>query len=120
MYNITGFILLIIIFFLKTETPITENHSSQQPISEVSTIPCPRIDTQQLDRQIKAIMKEVIPFLKVSSKLLFKKNKLSVFCFLMYTKDFILINLENAGKKTKKSPMLLSPRDSPIILGTFL
>ncbi|XP_032143871.1 pericentriolar material 1 protein isoform X11 [Sapajus apella] len=46
------------------ETPITENHSSQQPISEVSTIPCPRIDTQQLDRQIKAIMKEVIPFLK--------------------------------------------------------
>uniref|UniRef100_A0A7M4EXB5 Pericentriolar material 1 n=1 Tax=Crocodylus porosus TaxID=8502 RepID=A0A7M4EXB5_CROPO len=33
--------------------------------SEVSTVPCPRIDTQQLDRQIKAIMKEVIPFLKV-------------------------------------------------------
>uniref|UniRef100_A0A8C3I3F3 Pericentriolar material 1 n=1 Tax=Chrysemys picta bellii TaxID=8478 RepID=A0A8C3I3F3_CHRPI len=32
--------------------------------SEVSTVPCPRIDTQQLDRQIKAIMKEVIPFLK--------------------------------------------------------
>ncbi|XP_073501485.1 pericentriolar material 1 protein isoform X2 [Phyllobates terribilis] len=27
-------------------------------------VPCPRIDTQQLDRQIKAIMKEVIPFLK--------------------------------------------------------
>ncbi|KAK2498538.1 hypothetical protein MC885_010682 [Smutsia gigantea] len=46
------------------ETPITENHSSKQSISEVSTIPCPRIDTQQLDRQIKAIMKEVIPFLK--------------------------------------------------------
>ncbi|XP_020028101.2 pericentriolar material 1 protein isoform X12 [Castor canadensis] len=46
------------------EIPIIENHSSQQPISEVSTIPCPRIDTQQLDRQIKAIMKEVIPFLK--------------------------------------------------------
>ncbi|XP_019593551.2 pericentriolar material 1 protein isoform X23 [Rhinolophus sinicus] len=46
------------------ETPITENHSSQQPISEISTVPCPRIDTQQLDRQIKAIMKEVIPFLK--------------------------------------------------------
>uniref|UniRef100_A0A4X1TZI6 Pericentriolar material 1 n=1 Tax=Sus scrofa TaxID=9823 RepID=A0A4X1TZI6_PIG len=45
-------------------TPDTENHSSQQPVSEVSTIPCPRIDTQQLDRQIKAIMKEVIPFLK--------------------------------------------------------
>nr|XP_024785511.3 pericentriolar material 1 protein isoform X37 [Pan paniscus] len=46
------------------ETPVIENHSSQQPVSEVSTIPCPRIDTQQLDRQIKAIMKEVIPFLK--------------------------------------------------------
>ncbi|XP_031525259.1 pericentriolar material 1 protein isoform X21 [Papio anubis] len=46
------------------ETPIIENHSSQQPVSEVSTVPCPRIDTQQLDRQIKAIMKEVIPFLK--------------------------------------------------------
>ncbi|CAN2388649.1 interkinetic nuclear migration, partial [Pristimantis euphronides] len=27
-------------------------------------VPCPQIDTQQLDRQIKAIMKEVIPFLK--------------------------------------------------------
>lgn len=26
---------------------------------------CPQIDTQQLDRQIKAIMTEVIPFLKV-------------------------------------------------------
>ncbi|XP_037382226.1 pericentriolar material 1 protein isoform X5 [Talpa occidentalis] len=45
------------------ETPV-ENHSSQQPVNEVSTVPCPRIDTQQLDRQIKAIMKEVIPFLK--------------------------------------------------------
>ncbi|KAM6346359.1 pericentriolar material 1 protein isoform 12-T12 [Podargus strigoides] len=32
--------------------------------SEDSAVPCPRIDTQQLDRQIKAIMKEVIPFLK--------------------------------------------------------
>ncbi|XP_006893609.1 PREDICTED: pericentriolar material 1 protein [Elephantulus edwardii] len=49
---------------LEEETPITENHSSHQPASEVSNIPCPRIDTQQLDRQIKAIMKEVIPFLK--------------------------------------------------------
>ncbi|XP_012880932.1 PREDICTED: pericentriolar material 1 protein isoform X2 [Dipodomys ordii] len=48
----------------ETETPIIENCSSQQPVSEVSTVPCPRIDTQQLDRQIKAIMKEVIPFLK--------------------------------------------------------
>ncbi|XP_008849069.1 pericentriolar material 1 protein isoform X3 [Nannospalax galili] len=46
------------------ETPIIENHTSQQPLSEISTVPCPRIDTQQLDRQIKAIMKEVIPFLK--------------------------------------------------------
>ncbi|XP_055423287.1 pericentriolar material 1 protein isoform X15 [Bubalus kerabau] len=46
------------------ETPVIENHSSQQPVSEVATVPCPRIDTQQLDRQIKAIMKEVIPFLK--------------------------------------------------------
>ncbi|KAM8939495.1 pericentriolar material 1 protein [Pelodytes ibericus] len=31
---------------------------------EASAVPCPRIDTRQLDRQIKAIMKEVIPFLK--------------------------------------------------------
>ncbi|NWV61344.1 PCM1 protein, partial [Malurus elegans] len=31
---------------------------------DTSAVPCPRIDTQQLDRQIKAIMKEVIPFLK--------------------------------------------------------
>ncbi|XP_076409596.1 pericentriolar material 1 protein isoform X31 [Peromyscus maniculatus bairdii] len=46
------------------ETPITENHISPQPVSDVSAVPCPRIDTQQLDRQIKAIMKEVIPFLK--------------------------------------------------------
>nr|XP_056711052.1 pericentriolar material 1 protein [Euleptes europaea] len=40
-----------------------EGHCAEQP-SEVSAVPCPRIDTQQLDRQIKAIMKEVIPFLK--------------------------------------------------------
>ncbi|XP_065552383.1 pericentriolar material 1 protein isoform X9 [Lathamus discolor] len=33
-------------------------------LNEVSAVPCPHIDTQQLDRQIKAIMKEVIPFLK--------------------------------------------------------
>ncbi|KAM8786323.1 pericentriolar material 1 protein isoform 2-T2 [Rhynchonycteris naso] len=46
------------------ETPVTENYSSPQPVNEISTVPCPRIDTQQLDRQIKAIMKEVIPFLK--------------------------------------------------------
>uniref|UniRef100_A0A452V655 Pericentriolar material 1 n=1 Tax=Ursus maritimus TaxID=29073 RepID=A0A452V655_URSMA len=48
---------------VRCTSPI-ENHGSQQPVSEVSTVPCPRIDTQQLDRQIKAIMKEVIPFLK--------------------------------------------------------
>lgn len=64
-YNVR--LYFAIIFFLKIETPIIENHSSQQAISEISTIPCPRIDTQQLDRQIKAIMKEVIPFLKVSN-----------------------------------------------------
>ncbi|XP_019062690.1 pericentriolar material 1 protein isoform X15 [Fukomys damarensis] len=46
------------------EPSVTENHGSPQPISEIPTVPCPRIDTQQLDRQIKAIMKEVIPFLK--------------------------------------------------------
>ncbi|XP_016822012.1 pericentriolar material 1 protein isoform X19 [Cricetulus griseus] len=46
------------------ETPIIENHISPQSVSDVSAVPCPRIDTQQLDRQIKAIMKEVIPFLK--------------------------------------------------------
>uniref|UniRef100_A0A803TSC3 Pericentriolar material 1 n=1 Tax=Anolis carolinensis TaxID=28377 RepID=A0A803TSC3_ANOCA len=40
-----------------------ESHSAAQP-TEVPAVPCPRIDTQQLDRQIKAIMKEVIPFLK--------------------------------------------------------
>ncbi|XP_067324849.1 pericentriolar material 1 protein isoform X5 [Anolis sagrei] len=42
---------------------VVESHSAAQP-TEVSAVPCPRIDTQQLDRQIKAIMKEVIPFLK--------------------------------------------------------
>ncbi|XP_059100348.1 pericentriolar material 1 protein isoform X11 [Peromyscus eremicus] len=49
---------------LEVETPIIENHISPLPVSDVSAVPCPRIDTQQLDRQIKAIMKEVIPFLK--------------------------------------------------------
>ncbi|XP_034628769.1 pericentriolar material 1 protein isoform X10 [Trachemys scripta elegans] len=49
---------------VKLEDPSTgESHCVPQP-SEVSTVPCPRIDTQQLDRQIKVIMKEVIPFLK--------------------------------------------------------
>ncbi|XP_066489058.1 pericentriolar material 1 protein isoform X2 [Tiliqua scincoides] len=42
---------------------VVESHHASQP-AEVSAVPCPRIDTQQLDRQIKAIMKEVIPFLK--------------------------------------------------------
>ncbi|NXA39986.1 PCM1 protein, partial [Eudromia elegans] len=47
---------------------LEEPNSSESPCgpqsSEASAVPCPRIDTQQLDRQIKAIMKEVIPFLK--------------------------------------------------------
>ncbi|XP_077638985.1 pericentriolar material 1 protein isoform X9 [Lonchura striata] len=48
----------------KLEGPGTgECQSGPQP-GDVSSVPCPRIDTQQLDRQIKAIMKEVIPFLK--------------------------------------------------------
>ncbi|XP_067842957.1 pericentriolar material 1 protein isoform X3 [Heptranchias perlo] len=33
-------------------------------ITDASDVTCPRIDTQQLDKQIKAIMTEVIPFLK--------------------------------------------------------
>uniref|UniRef100_A0A8B9G6X8 Pericentriolar material 1 n=1 Tax=Amazona collaria TaxID=241587 RepID=A0A8B9G6X8_9PSIT len=44
-----------------------EGNSECPPVlqlNEVSAVPCPRVDTQQLDRQIKAIMKEVIPFLK--------------------------------------------------------
>ncbi|XP_071978586.1 pericentriolar material 1 protein isoform X3 [Engystomops pustulosus] len=40
------------------------SHSSRLYNEDGSAVPCPRIDTQQLDRQIKAIMKEVIPFLK--------------------------------------------------------
>uniref|UniRef100_A0A8C5P825 Pericentriolar material 1 n=1 Tax=Leptobrachium leishanense TaxID=445787 RepID=A0A8C5P825_9ANUR len=40
------------------------NVNAEQSGDEASAVPCPRIDTQQLDRQIKAIMKEVIPFLK--------------------------------------------------------
>ncbi|XP_032541260.1 pericentriolar material 1 protein isoform X19 [Chiroxiphia lanceolata] len=53
--------------FQGASTAKLEGTSECQPMaqsSEVSAIPCPRIDTQQLDRQIKAIMKEVIPFLK--------------------------------------------------------
>ncbi|XP_072481731.1 pericentriolar material 1 protein isoform X19 [Notamacropus eugenii] len=46
------------------ESTKLENRSVPQTLGEAAAIPCPRIDTQQLDRQIKAIMKEVIPFLK--------------------------------------------------------
>ncbi|NXV40481.1 PCM1 protein, partial [Uria aalge] len=48
----------------KLEGPSTSECLPAPQSSEGSAVPCPRIDTQQLDRQIKAIMKEVIPFLK--------------------------------------------------------
>ncbi|XP_072192811.1 pericentriolar material 1 protein isoform X19 [Excalfactoria chinensis] len=48
----------------KLEGPSVSECLSVPQSSEVSAVPCPRIDTQQLNRQIKAIMKEVIPFLK--------------------------------------------------------
>ncbi|NWR60859.1 PCM1 protein, partial [Bucorvus abyssinicus] len=48
----------------KLEGPSTGECLPVPQSSEVSAVPCPHIDTQQLDRQIKAIMKEVIPFLK--------------------------------------------------------
>ncbi|NXJ80955.1 PCM1 protein, partial [Trogon melanurus] len=48
----------------KLEDPGTSECLPVPQSSEVSAVPCPHIDTQQLDRQIKAIMKEVIPFLK--------------------------------------------------------
>ncbi|XP_059700690.1 pericentriolar material 1 protein isoform X18 [Haemorhous mexicanus] len=48
----------------KLEGPGTGECQSVPQSGDVSAVPCPRIDTQQLDRQIKAIMKEVIPFLK--------------------------------------------------------
>ncbi|XP_030904847.2 pericentriolar material 1 protein isoform X2 [Melopsittacus undulatus] len=48
----------------KLEGPSNSECPPVLQLNEVSAIPCPRIDTQQLDRQIKAIMKEVIPFLK--------------------------------------------------------
>uniref|UniRef100_A0A8D0EJ83 Pericentriolar material 1 n=1 Tax=Strix occidentalis caurina TaxID=311401 RepID=A0A8D0EJ83_STROC len=48
----------------KLEGPSTNECLPVPQSSEISAVPCPRIDTQQLDRQIKAIMKEVIPFLK--------------------------------------------------------
>ncbi|XP_027709424.1 pericentriolar material 1 protein isoform X14 [Vombatus ursinus] len=46
------------------ESTKLESRGAPQGLGEVAAVPCPRIDTQQLDRQIKAIMKEVIPFLK--------------------------------------------------------
>ncbi|XP_068961066.1 pericentriolar material 1 protein isoform X2 [Petaurus breviceps papuanus] len=46
------------------ESSKLESRSAPQALEEAIAVPCPRIDTQQLDRQIKAIMKEVIPFLK--------------------------------------------------------
>ncbi|NWJ02582.1 PCM1 protein, partial [Crypturellus undulatus] len=48
----------------KLEDPNSSESPCGPQSSEASAVPCPRIDTQQLDRQIKAIMKEVIPFLK--------------------------------------------------------
>ncbi|XP_071288372.1 pericentriolar material 1 protein isoform X5 [Agelaius tricolor] len=48
----------------KLEGAGTGESQSVPQSGDVSAVPCPRIDTQQLDRQIKAIMKEVIPFLK--------------------------------------------------------
>uniref|UniRef100_UPI00398F5F08 pericentriolar material 1 protein isoform X2 n=1 Tax=Pristiophorus japonicus TaxID=55135 RepID=UPI00398F5F08 len=40
------------------------NSCTLDHITDASDVTCPRIDTQQLDKQIKAIMTEVIPFLK--------------------------------------------------------
>ncbi|NXG45102.1 PCM1 protein, partial [Psilopogon haemacephalus] len=48
----------------KLEGPSTSECLPVPQSGEASAVPCPHIDTQQLDRQIKAIMKEVIPFLK--------------------------------------------------------
>ncbi|XP_041063651.1 pericentriolar material 1 protein isoform X7 [Carcharodon carcharias] len=42
----------------------TGNSCMIDHITDASDVTCPRIDTQQLDKQIKAIMTEVIPFLK--------------------------------------------------------
>lgn len=38
--------------------------SAQDESDSESDVPCPRVDTQQVDRQIKNIMTEVIPYLK--------------------------------------------------------
>ncbi|XP_077983903.1 pericentriolar material 1 protein-like isoform X6 [Glandiceps talaboti] len=50
----------------RTTSDITSNSSAQDVGSEssISDVPYPRIDTGQLDRQIKSIMQEVIPYLK--------------------------------------------------------
>ncbi|KFV70668.1 Pericentriolar material 1 protein, partial [Dryobates pubescens] len=48
----------------KLEGPSTSDGLPVPQSGEVSAVPCPHIDTQQLDRQIKAIMRELIPFLK--------------------------------------------------------
>ncbi|XP_048454138.1 pericentriolar material 1 protein [Rhincodon typus] len=40
------------------------NSCTADHVSDASNVTCPRVDTQQLDKQIKAIMTEVIPFLK--------------------------------------------------------
>lgn len=57
--------VLLFFFFKLKRVPGTGECQSVPQSGDVSAVPCPRIDTQQLDRQIKAIMKEVIPFLKV-------------------------------------------------------
>ncbi|XP_043545852.1 pericentriolar material 1 protein isoform X1 [Chiloscyllium plagiosum] len=40
------------------------NSCTTDSVPDASNVTCPRVDTQQLDKQIKAIMAEVIPFLK--------------------------------------------------------
>ncbi|KAM9363528.1 pericentriolar material 1 protein [Symphorus nematophorus] len=46
------------------EHPSAANPADQVEGGAAGDVRCPQIDTQQLDRQIKAIMTEVIPFLK--------------------------------------------------------
>ncbi|POI30426.1 hypothetical protein CIB84_005824 [Bambusicola thoracicus] len=62
--KLEGMHIYICVHFFFKRGPSTNECLSVPQSSEVSAVPCPRIDTQQLDRQIKAIMKEVIPFLK--------------------------------------------------------